>query len=246
MFILLMLITAVPAYILGSLNGAIIASKTFFRKDIRDYGSGNPGLTNFYRTFGKVGVLLVILIDVLKTVTPVLFGGWLFAEFADMYITEVWGIWPFNIFFNEAFFGQALAGFFVMMGHCFPLFYKFKGGKGVTAIGAIVIVIDWRLALISWGVFVLIVLLTRFVSLGAMLGSVAFPTSMLIMNLTGVEEFGLAELNIIIMCVLLVIVRHVPNILRLVKGEESKFSFSRKKERKHEEEHENEHVEEDG
>jgi len=235
MFILLMLATALPAYILGSLNGAIIASKTFFRKDIRDYGSGNPGLTNFYRTFGKVGVLLVILIDVLKTVTPVLFGGWLFATFTDMYISEVWGVWPFNFFFNEAFFGQALAGLFVMLGHCFPVFYKFMGGKGVTAIGAIVIVIDWRLALISWGIFILIVLITRFVSLGAMLGSVAFPTSMVLLNIGGI-----AELNVIILCVLLVIVRHAANIKRLAKGEESKFSFSRKKEVKHEQEHDEE------
>lgn len=228
MFILLMFITALPAYILGSLNGAIIASKIFFRKDIRDYGSGNPGLTNFYRTFGKVGVLLVILIDVLKTVAPVLFGGWLFATFTDMHVTDIWTARPLEFFLNEAFFGQALAGFFVMLGHCFPLFYKFKGGKGVTAIGAIVIVIDWRLALIAWGIFILVVLITRFVSLGAMLGSIAVPISMVILSNVGFAEFGgIAELNIIIMCALLVIIRHAPNIKRLIKGEESKFSFKR-------------------
>ena len=225
MFILLMLVTALPAYILGSVNGAIITSKIFYRKDIRDYGSGNPGLTNFYRVFGKGGVLLVVFIDVIKTIAPVLFGGWLFAYFTDMYISEVWGIWPFNRIFNDAFFGQALAGFFVMLGHCFPVFYKFRGGKGVMAIGAIVIVIDWRLALISWGVFFLITALTRYVSLGAMLGCSAFPVSMVILDVG-----GLAERNIIILCVLLVIVRHAPNIKRLVKGEESKLKFRRKKE----------------
>ena len=219
-----MLITALPAYVLGSVNGAIITSKMFFRKDIRDYGSGNPGLTNFYRVFGKGGVLLVVFIDVIKTVAPVLFGGWLFANFTDMYISEVWGLWPFNRFFNESFFGQALAGFFVMLGHCFPLFYKFRGGKGVMAIGAIVIVIDWRLALISWGIFFIVTALTRFVSLGAMLGCSAFPLSM---PLLGVG--GIAELNIIILCVLLVVVRHIPNIKRLIKGEESKLILKRNK-----------------
>jgi len=227
MFFLLTLITALPAYILGSVNGAIITSKMLFRKDIRDYGSGNPGLTNFYRVFGKAGALLVVFIDVIKTVAPVLLGGWLFGNYTDMYISEVWGIWPFDRFFNESFFGQALAGFFVMIGHCFPLFYKFKGGKGVMAIGAIVIVIDWRLALISWGVFFLITALTRFVSLGAMLGCSAFPVSMLVLD-TG----GTAEVTIIILCVLLVIIRHIPNIRRLVKGEESKLILKRNKEHK--------------
>jgi len=222
MFILLVLITALPAYILGSINGAIITSKAFFRKDIRDFGSGNPGLTNFYRVFGKGGAVLVLLIDVLKTIAPVMFGGWLFAYYTDMYITEVWGIWPFNRFFDDSFFGQALAGFFVMLGHCFPLFYRFKGGKGVMAIGAIVIVIDWRLALIAWGIFLIVTAATRYVSLGAMLGCIAFPVSMPIIGVGGI-----AELSIIILCVLLVLVRHIPNIKRLIKGEESKLILKR-------------------
>ena len=219
MFILLMLITAVPAYLLGSVNGAITASKVFYRKDIRDFGSGNPGLTNFYRTFGKSGVLLVVLIDVIKTIAPVMFGGWLFATYTDMVLTEVG---PLHRFFDLAYFGQALAGFFVMLGHCFPLFYKFKGGKGIMAIGAIVIVIDWQLALISWGVFIIVTLITRYISLASILGSIAFPVSMVILHVGGI-----AERNIVILCVILVIVRHIPNIKRLIKGEESKFKFSR-------------------
>ena len=221
-FLLLMFITALPAYILGSVNGAIITSKMIYRKDIRDYGSGNPGLTNFYRVFGKGGALLVVLIDVIKTIAPVLFGGWLFAFYTDMVLSDVG---PLVKFFDEAFFGQALAGLFVMFGHCFPLFYKFRGGKGVMAIGAIVIVIDWRLALISWGVFIIITALTRYVSLGAILGCMAFPLSMLI-----IDVGGIAELNVVVLCVLLVIVRHAPNIKRLVKGEESRLSIKRKKE----------------
>ena len=222
MFLILMLATAIPAYVLGSVNGAIITSKAFFRKDIRDYGSGNPGLTNFYRVFGKVGVLLVILIDVAKTVAPVLFGGWLFAHFTDIVLTDVGS---FAEYFNLTFFGRALAGLFVMLGHCFPVFYKFKGGKGVTAIGSIVIVLDWRLALISWGVFILITLVTRYVSLGAMLGSTAVPLSMLMLNVG--EASGLI---VLVLCTLLVYIRHTPNIKRLIKGEESKLKFKRNKE----------------
>jgi len=222
MFIILMLITAVPAYILGSVNGAIITSKILYRKDIRDYGSGNPGLTNFYRTFGLGGFILVVLIDVIKTIAPVLLGGLLFAHFTDMVLTEVG---PIHRFFDLAYFGQVLAGFFVMLGHCFPLFYKFKGGKGITAIGCIVIIVDWRLALISWGVFLLITAITRYVSLGAILGSVAFSVSMYLFNVGGI-----AEHTIVIMCVVLVVIRHIPNINRLVKGEESKFKLKRNKE----------------
>ena len=219
MFILLMLITAVPAYLLGSVNGAITASKVFYRKDIRDFGSGNPGLTNFYRTFGKSGFLLVVLIDVIKTIAPVMFGGWLFASYTDMILTEVG---PLHRIFDLAFFGQVLAGFFVMLGHCFPLFYKFKGGKGIMAIGAIVIVVNWQLALISWGVFILVALITRYVSLASVLGSIAFPVSMLVLNVGGI-----AERNIVILCVILVIIRHIPNIKRLIKGEESKLKLKR-------------------
>ena len=219
MFIVLMLITAVPAYLLGSVNGAITASKVFYRKDIRDFGSGNPGLTNFYRTFGKSGFLLVVFIDVIKTITPVMLGGWLFATYTDMLLTEVG---PLYRILDLAFFGQVLAGFFVMLGHCFPLFYKFKGGKGIMAIGAIVVVVNWQLALISWGVFVLVALITRYVSLASILGSITFPVSMLILNVGGI-----AERNIVILCVILVIVRHIPNIKRLIKGEESKLKLKR-------------------
>ena len=74
-FYLLMLVAAIPAYALGSVNGAIITSKYLYRKDIRKFGSGNPGLTNFYRVFGKAGALLVVAIDVFKTISPVIFGG---------------------------------------------------------------------------------------------------------------------------------------------------------------------------
>ena len=207
-FLLAMLAAAVPAYVLGSLNGAIITSYTFFRKDIREFGSGNPGLTNFYRVFGKVGALLVVIIDVLKAIAPVLFGGWVFNRYYDMML-----------------FGQAVSGFFVVLGHCFPVFYKFKGGKGVMAAGAIFIVLDWRIAIISWGTFIIITALTRYVSLGAIIGAAMFPPAMLLFDIGGYWEF-----IAVLLCAVLLIVRHQANIRRLVAGKESKFSFRRKSE----------------
>jgi len=219
-FFLLILITAIPAYVIGSINGAIITSKHFFHKDIRKFGSGNPGLTNFYRVFGKAGVLLVIAIDVVKTIAPVIFGGWLFARFSNTILSQVW---LFDWLFEVSLFGQAIAGFFVMLGHCFPVYYHFKGGKGVMAAGAILIVLDWRLALISWGLFIIVTALTRYVSLGAMVGAAAFPVSQFII---GIGSYW--ELLATSMCTVLLIARHKANIKRLINGEESKFSFRRK------------------
>ena len=200
-FFLAVLTSAAPAYILGGVNGAIITTRLFYGKDIRKFGSGNPGLTNFYRVFGKGGALLVIAIDVFKTVAPVLFGGWLFGKYFDMTLL-----------------GRAIAGFFVMLGHCFPIFYKFRGGKGVMAAGAILIVMDWRMAIIGWGTFLIVTALTRYVSLGAMSGGATFPISLLIFRLGGPWEF-----TAMLMCSLLLIFRHEANIKRLIRGEESKF-----------------------
>ena len=202
-YFLMLLSTAIPAYILGGVNGAIITSKYIYRKDIRKFGSGNPGLTNFYRVFGKGGVLLVVAIDVFKTVAPVLFGGWLFGRYFDMTL-----------------FGRAMAGFFVMLGHCFPVFYEFKGGKGVMAAGAIIFFLDWRIAIISWVTFIVVTALTRYVSLAAMLGGAAIPITLLVFRLGGFYEFVA-----VLLCALLLIARHQANIERLVRGTESKFSF---------------------
>jgi len=204
---LLLLAAAVPAYVIGGVNGAIITGRVLYRKDIRKFGSGNPGLTNFYRVFGKNGIILVIAIDVFKTIAPVLFGGWLFQRFYDMTL-----------------FGRAVSGLFVVLGHCFPVFYEFKGGKGIMAAGAILFFLDWRMAVISWATFILVTALTRFVSLGSILGTATFPVTLLIFQLGGFFEF-----TAVLLCALLLIARHQANIKRLIKGEESRFDFKRKK-----------------
>jgi len=200
---LAVLASAIPAYLLGGVNGAIITSRLFYRKDVRQYGSGNPGLTNFYRVFGKVGAPLVVAIDVFKTVAPVFFGGWVFKRAFDMQLL-----------------GQAVSGLFVMLGHCFPVFYRFKGGKGVMAAGAVLLVLDWRLALISWGTFILITALTKYVSLGAIIGSALFPPAMVLFGAGGPYE-----VSVVILFTILLIARHKSNIKRLISGEESKFKF---------------------
>jgi glycerol-3-phosphate acyltransferase PlsY len=202
------LIIAVVGYFVGNINGAIIASKYFYKKDIRQYGSGNPGLTNFYRVFGKGGVLLVVLIDILKTVIPVLLGGFLLSHIAGRWLL-----------------GCQIAGLFAMLGHAFPVIYGFKGGKTVLSAGAMLFFIDWRVAALSWGAFILLSALTRYVSLGSIVAAIAYPVGMLIFGVGGTVELVLAAVS-----ALVIIARHNKNIERLIQGRESKFKFRRKKE----------------
>ena len=206
MSLLVILASILPAYLLGGLNGAIITSKLFYREDIREFGSGNPGLTNFYRVYGGAGSLLVIAIDVMKTVTTVLLAGWLLGRFFELKVL-----------------GRALAGLFAVVGHCFPLYHRFRGGKGIMAAGTAVLVLDWRVALITWGTFILILILFKYVSLASIVGSVAYPLAVLLLHVGGAYEFVVAAL-----CTLLLIVRHKGNIQRLLRGEESKLRLRRK------------------
>ena len=219
MLIFLLVVTALQAYVIGSVNGAIIISKYFYKKDIREYGSGNAGLTNFYRVFGKYGVALVVLIDVLKTIAPVVMGGLLFSHYLDANYFVGGNVGLFSL----SFFGSEFAGLFVMLGHCYPLFYGFRGGKGVMAVGTILFFVDWRVALAGWGAFILLTLLTRYVSLGAIVACAAYPAAQALLGLGGQWELLVAILS-----AMLLISRHSKNIKRLVQGTESKISFKRK------------------
>lgn len=195
---------AVIAYLLGSINGAIITSKTFFKKDIRDFGSGNAGLTNFFRVFGKNGIVLVLAVDILKTVIPVFFGGWLIG---------LSGNWTD---------GSAFAAFFTMLGHAYPIYYGFKGGKTVMAAGTAIWFVDWRIGIIAIGAFLIIVALTKYVSLGSVIGGALYPLSMLFF-------FRTVELALIMatLSAALLIYRHRANIMRLINGTESKLKLSK-------------------
>lgn len=207
------ILIAAMSYVLGGVNGSIVTAHLFYHKDIREYGSKNPGLTNFYRTFGKNAIILVILTDILKAVIPVILAG---------YIVQGVGTWGSEG--ERVVFGRIFAGFFAILGHCFPLFYKFKGGKGVLTGGTVIILVDWRVAVIVWGIFLIAAITTRYVSLGSVLAGIGYPI--------GVFAAGYRDLRIIILALLsggLVVLRHRDNIMRLIRGEERKFSFSRDK-----------------
>ena len=205
--LLLLIPLAAVAYLLGCFNGAVIVSKYILRDDVRKHGSGNAGLTNFYRTFGGPLTFLVILTDVLKAVLAV-----------GLAIVTFRGIgWPGLVDLAKYW-----AGLFCLVGHMFPVMFGFKGGKGILSGGAIAIMLDWRLALVCWGAFLLLAVLTKWVSLGSIAAGALFP----VMTWVIYQDWLIVLLGFLIGG--LIVWKHRENLQRILKGEESKFSFHRK------------------
>ena len=195
---------AIVSYFLGCFNGAVIVSKYILRDDVRTHGSGNAGLTNFYRTFGGPLTAVVILCDVLKAVIAVLIGAWIFGMMGNALLGKYW------------------AALFCLLGHMFPCMFHFKGGKGILCGGTIALMIDWRIALVVWGGFLILTVLTRYVSLGSLWAGASFPF---------ISWYCYPDSVIVILafaCGGLVVWQHRANIKRLLSGTENKFSFHRK------------------
>lgn len=200
---LILAVTAVIAYFCGCFNGAVIVSKYILRNDVRNHGSGNAGLTNFYRTYGAKYALIVIACDMGKTLLSCLIGGYL------MLCTN--GNWTF---------GVLLGGIGCELGHIFPAYYGLKGGKGILSGGVLVCMLDWRIALIAWGLFILLWLLTRYVSLGSIVGSASMPfTAFFVFDHDPLLTALCAFVSV------LVIWCHRENIRRLLNGTENKFKW---------------------
>ena len=205
---------AVAAYFCGCLNGAVIVSKYILRNDIRNHGSGNAGLTNFYRTFGGPLTVEVILFDVLKAVAAILIGIWI------AYMIAIGNPAPQD---TAIVLGKYWAGLWCLLGHMFPCMFHFKGGKGILSGGTIAIMIDWRIALVVWGGFLVLAVLTRYVSLGSVWAGASFPFATWFVY----HEVVLTVLAVIIGG--LILYMHRGNIKRLLTGTESKFSLHHKK-----------------
>lgn len=209
-FVAGLVLTALVAYILGSFNFALILSKRMYGEDIRNFGSKNAGTTNMARIYGKKAALFTILGDIMKGVVAVFFGS----------------------LFMGAVLGGFLAGLFCVIGHIFPVFYKFKGGKGVATAAAVILMVNYQVFIIMISLFILTVVLTRYVSLGSCLAAAIFP--FLTYNFVtvpaaknGVPHGGVAFIISLIIAIL-VISKHHTNLYRLFNGKESKFSFKKK------------------
>ena len=199
-------LTALFSYLLGNLNGAILLSRLVEKDDVRRHGSGNAGFTNFFRNYGRATSLLVILIDGAKTALSCLLGAFLLGKYGLG--TE----------------GMLLGGLCATLGHDFPAFLGFRGGKGIVCGFMTALVTDWRIGLILLALFALIYLSTKYVSLASLLCAVSFlvlfplfyPGKSLVILLSAVMA-------------LLAIFLHRENLKRLLKGQERKTDFFQKK-----------------
>ena len=205
MMLVCALLSMASAYLLGSLNFAIILSNKEYHQDIRAFGSKNAGMTNMMRTYGKRAAALTLLGDSLKAVVAALIGYALLGAF-----------------------GAYIAGLFCIIGHMFPAYYGFRGGKGVVTVATSILMCNPIVFLILITIFVLIVLATKYISLGSVMCMLLYPILLdrLTVLLTGhTSPFIIFS----ILMAALVIIKHRDNIGRLLKGTENKFSFKKSK-----------------
>ncbi len=202
---------AVFSYLLGSLNFGVILSKSMKKEDVRDSGSGNAGTTNMMRTYGKVWGILTIAGDILKVVLAI----WI--AFKIMPVEELSGTLD-NVSDYPQVVLKSFAGLFAVFGHIFPCYFHFKGGKGVATSGGMVIVIDWRIALILLVIFAITILITKYVSLGSILMAIFYPVFI------GVFYKDIVLVSIALVFTIIVVVAHRENVKRLVNHTENKIS----------------------
>ena len=192
------------SYLLGNINGAVIISRLIGKKDVREQGSGNAGLTNFLRMYSPSAALLVVAIDVLKAVAACVLSKLLLTPYG--YGQE----------------GLLLGGIAVNLGHDFPALLGFRGGKGVLCGITAAFAADWRCALLVIAVFAICLWLTRYVSLSSILGALTFVVSYPVVHR---ENPLIAVMGALLG--LFIVFMHRSNIARLIKGTERKATFSK-------------------
>ena len=201
------IIVSIIAYLLGSISFSIIISKKMAGFDVREKGSGNAGATNVLRSVGKKAAILTLICDCLKGVLAIL-------------VAFVVGKIAKNL--DESLLIQ-LAGVFVILGHTFPVFFKFKGGKGVATSLGVLLMTNWQIGLICLVFALVLMALTRFVSLGSIGAAILFPVLTVFIH-TNYLVSGNYIIFAIILAVL-VVFNHRTNVQRLLAGKENKLSF---------------------
>lgn len=206
---LMMIVFLIIAYVLGSVPNAVWYGKVFFGIDVREHGSGNAGATNTLRTLGNKAGFVVFFLDILK--------GFL----ATNLVVLLKDIVPQS---EEYFQVQMLLGAFAVIGHIYPVFAKFKGGKGIATLVGVLSAMDFRLILLLLVTFIIIVSITRFISVGSMISAILSPIYVGLLYNWQQQSF----LYFCLLIALLVVYTHRANIKRLIAGNENKFTFSKK------------------
>lgn len=218
MIVVKYLLIAVISYLLGSLNFSIILSRTVAKKDIRESGSGNAGATNMLRTYGKHFAVLTMLGDILKVALAILIAFLILNAPLEYFLKIAADKETAATMINY----KEFAGFFCVLGHIFPLYFKFKGGKGVAACTGMVILVDWRIALILFVIFVLTIVISKMISLGSIIIAVLYPV------LIALFYQNLFLILIAVLFAAIVIVAHRANIKRILNGTENKLLDKKK------------------
>lgn len=200
------IIISLIAYFIGSISFSVILSRKFAGFDVRDKGSKNAGATNVLRTVGKKVAALTLLCDVLKGVIAIVIA---------IIAGKIWTDVDMEIL-------KYLAGFFAILGHTFPIFFEFRGGKGVATALGVLITLNWKIGLICLIFALIIIAFTRMVSVGSILSAVLYPILTVFM---GEASFGAVIISILI--TLLVIFNHRENLKRIKDGKENKLSFKK-------------------
>lgn len=206
------IIVAVIAYLIGSINFSIILSKKMAGFDIREKGSGNAGTTNMLRAVGKKAAVITLICDILKGVVTILI-----AVLAGKIVKNL----------DNALLVQ-LAGIFVIIGHTFPVFFKFKGGKGIATSLGVLLMTNWQIGLICLVFALVLIALTRMVSVGSIAAGILFPVLVAFINqnyIVPTSNSNWSYLVFSIIIALLVIFNHRANVQRILNGTENKISF---------------------
>ena len=201
------------AYLIGSIPTAVWVSKYFFDIDIRDYGSGNSGATNTYRILGPKWGTVVMIVDMIKAIVAVKLAFFLPYSFeSDIYMVNM----------------QLGLGLAAVLGHIFPIWADFRGGKGVATLFGMVLGIQPNVALCCVGIFILVLYLTRWVSLSSILASIAFPVFILVIFNEPEKLYRVFAITV----AMLVLLTHQKNIGRLIKGSENKVPILKHRDRR--------------
>lgn len=227
----MILISAVIAYLLGSINTAVLVTSvvTKGKSDIRQMGSGNAGFTNVLRCIGKVPAIITIVCDALKCVIAVLIGGFIFS-FAGQLLGSSDAIFASELINC----GKYIAGVFCILGHSYPVYFHFKGGKGVVTAAALIATEDWRVFLCIIATFLIIFICTKIISISSITAAVLYAPYTFVMTFLFDYPNGYSLTYVIMSTVAaliigaFVVVKHKENIGRLMRGEEKKITDKKK------------------